>query len=182
MKSIVYIDGTNLLVEMGKAVGIPFRADKMPTPALSLAFQFVAKALEFVRMPVQRKYWFGSYAGNEADDLKHRQALRSMGYEPILFRKNQGREKGVDISLTKEMLVHAFHRNCSCSVLFAGDEDYLSLIQEVKRYDQRVLGYFFQDSTSEELRLAFDEFRDLWHYSAYREMKLHIDEFRTKMA
>ncbi|MBI4626950.1 MAG: NYN domain-containing protein [Verrucomicrobia bacterium] len=72
----------------------------------------------------RRKYWFASYQGNDEDRDRMRHALHEQGFEALLFKKNEGREKGVDISLTKEMLVHAFQRNTVESILVAGDEDY----------------------------------------------------------
>ena len=59
-------------------------------------------------------------------------------FEPVLFQKRDGREKGVDIALTKEMLVNALHQNFDIGFLFAGDKDYVSLVSEVKRYGPRV--------------------------------------------
>src|SRR4051794_12186407 len=41
--------------------------------------------------------------------------------------------KGVDISLTKDMLVQAFLGNYDIAVLVAADGDYLPVVEEVKR-------------------------------------------------
>ena len=65
------------------------------------------------------------------------------------------------------MLVNAFNQNFDVGYLVAGDEDYVGLINEVKRYGPIVRGIFFQHGLSEELRLAFDSFKyfnqDIWN-------------------
>ena len=75
-----------------------------------------------------------------------------------MFRKRNGREKDVDIALTKEMLVNAFQQNCEEVILIAGDEDYVELIEEVKRYGQNIRGAFFKIGLSEHLRISLDQF------------------------
>lgn len=91
--------------------------------------------------------------------------LRQRQFEPVLFqlaKKNKG-EKRVDTALTREMLVNAFDQNFDVGVLVAGDEDYVDLVNEVKRYGPRVHGAFFpKNGMSDELRLQFDKFHNLY--------------------
>jgi uncharacterized LabA/DUF88 family protein len=70
------------------------------------------------------------------------------------------RSKGVDISLATDMLMHAVHGHYDAAVLFAGDGDYLPLVNEVKRCGRVVVVAFFEgvQGLSEELRLAADAF------------------------
>jgi uncharacterized LabA/DUF88 family protein len=56
------------------------------------------------------------------------------------------------------MLVNAFNQNFDIGFLIAGDEDYVGLVNEVKRYGPIVRGAFFEHGLSEELRLACDSF------------------------
>jgi uncharacterized LabA/DUF88 family protein len=65
-----------------------------------------------------------------------------------VFKKDkQGRKtKGVDITLTRDMLSHAFRGNYDVARLIAGDGDYLPLIEEVKRLGKRVQVCFFDMS------------------------------------
>ncbi|HEX9597179.1 MAG TPA: NYN domain-containing protein, partial [Anaerolineales bacterium] len=63
-----------------------------------------------------------------------------------------------DIALTKEMLVNAFHQNFNIGILVSGDEDYVSLVNEVKRYGAVLWGAFFNHGLSNELFLACDHF------------------------
>ena len=57
-----------------------------------------------------------------------------------------------------KMLVNAFNQNFDVSYLIAGDEDYLGVVDEVKRYGPRVHGSFFENGLSPKLRIAFDSF------------------------
>ena len=157
-RMMVFFDGTNFLVQLSKHLGLVFRAEKPPWPAIGLAAELISRHISFKNIKVIRKYWFASYIGSEEFLIEYRSQLRQRGFEPKLFRKRGNREKGVDIALTKEMLVNAFQQNCDLVVLIAGDEDYVELIEEVKRYGQRIHGLFFREGLSEHLRLAFDSF------------------------
>jgi uncharacterized LabA/DUF88 family protein len=79
-----------------------------------------------------------------------------------------------EIALTTDMLSHGYRTNYDVAVLFAGDGDYVPLVEEVKRLGKVVYIMFFQGSgvnmffqgsgVNNELRLASDTF-------------LYIDEF-----
>jgi len=157
-RMMVFVDGTNFLVQLSKHSGLDFRAEKPQWAAISMAAELLKQYNLFKKIKLIRKYWFASYIGSEEFLIEYRSQLRQRGFEPKLFRKRGNREKGVDIALTKEMLVNAFQQNCDLVVLIAGDEDYVELIEEVKRYGQRIHGLFFREGLSEHLRLAFDSF------------------------
>lgn len=83
--------------------------------------------------------------------------LRDLGFHPEVFRKEKGRRsKGVDITLAKDTLSHAFFGNYDVTVLLAGDGDYVPLVSEVKRLGKVVYSVFFKTSMNTELRLASD--------------------------
>src|SRR5262249_28661329 len=93
----------------------------------------------------------------------------ALSFDPQVFKKEaqSQRSKGVDITLTKDMLSHAFLGNYSQALLVAGDADYVSLVQEVKRMGKNVFVAFFSEprfGLSEELRLTADNFcpTELW--------------------
>ena len=157
-----FVDGTNFLIELSKEIDVPFRAERPPLCAFNFAYLLV-KDIEhyFSSNQIIRHYWFGSYQGSDKERKEISSYLRQYNFEPILIQKKKGREKGVDISLTKEMLVNAFNQNFDVGYLIAGDEDYLSLVMETKRYGPRIHGAFFEHGLSEELRIAFDSFREL---------------------
>lgn len=162
---MTFIDGTNFLVELSKELDIKFRAENPPLTALNLAKDLIRWASEWFRDGSSsfisiRKFWFASYTGNDESYKKLRNALRNNEFEPILFKKDRGKpEKGLDIALTKEMLVNAFNGNYDVAILFAGDEDYVGLVNEVKRFGPIINGAFFDHGISDNLRYSFDQFR-----------------------
>ena len=162
---MVFVDGTNLLIEMSKKISIPFRAEKPPFAAIDLAHHIVNSVYKngkgFVKI---RRYWFSSY---RADDKYYNELckyLRKFDFEPVLFKKRKGKEKGVDIALTMEMLINAFNQNFDVGLLIAGDDDYFGLINEVKRYGPIIMGAFFENGLSKRLPIAFDDFQNLDEY------------------
>ncbi|MDQ2934068.1 MAG: NYN domain-containing protein [Chloroflexota bacterium] len=110
----------------------------------------------------RRAYFYTSATADEPDSRVHRLALRALGFEPRLFKRQQGRSKAVDIALTTEVLTLASEDRYELAVIFAGDGDYVPLIEAVKRLGQYVvLGFFAESGLSPELQIAADEFVDL---------------------
>lgn len=113
----------------------------------------------------ERNYYYSSVTGNDADIDSARDALRSIRFTPVIFKKKQGtRAKGVDVCLTKDLLVNAFHNNYDVAVLVAGDGDYVPVIEEVQRFGKHVVVSFFSDpkeGLNMELRRAADQFDSL---------------------
>jgi uncharacterized LabA/DUF88 family protein len=161
---MVFVDGSNFLVQLSKELDIKLRADRPVRSVITLAEKLISKATSISRYASEfahvRRYWFSSYAGNDENHSFLKRILRELDFEPILFKKHQDKkEKGVDIALTKEMLVNAFNSNFDIAILFAGDEDYVSLVNEVKRYGPIIMGSFFSDGLSPNLQYAFDYFQ-----------------------
>jgi uncharacterized LabA/DUF88 family protein len=174
-RAMAFIDGSNLLVELGEQTTARFPADRPNQSHLILGAQTVTKALveQIVAGPVGphqvlRRYWFGSVQGSDEDLLARKQWLRDQNYEAVLFRKKKGRdEKGVDLAVAREMLMHGFNKNYQTAVLVAGDSDYIGLVQDLKRLGLLVVLAFYECSAlSPELRLAADAFVALHHPSA----------------
>lgn len=159
---MVFVDGPNILRESSKELEIDFRADKPPLHALAYAKEIINNIIYKDEILLIRKYWFGSFQGSEEDGQNLRFNLRENGFDPVLFKNIKGKqEKGVDIALTKEMLVNAFHKNFDIGLLIAGDEDYLGLVNEVKRYGPIMRGAFFRHGLAPNLLLEFDDFKYL---------------------
>jgi len=113
-----------------------------------------------------RSHYYTSCIGDDPKQFKTKENLRSLGFHPAVFKKPQSKpkSKGVDITLTKDMLSHAFLNNYHIAVLIAGDGDYVPLIQEVQRLGKVVYVAFFseeQAGLSKELRITADGFYDL---------------------
>lgn len=163
---MAFCDGSNVLTEMGKFFGVPFRSEKPTLRTIQIAKAIIDTArnkiggVQYIR-PI-RSYWFASYVGDDKHHAIYREWLRQCDFEPQLFKKERnGREKGVDINLTRVTLVNAFHRNFDVGFLVAGDEDYVPLVEETKRYGCQMYGQFFPNGLASELRLAFDYFKPL---------------------
>jgi uncharacterized LabA/DUF88 family protein len=164
---MIFVDGSNFLVELSKELDIKFRAEKPPLASFDLAKDLIRWASDMCKRGSSdfitiRKFWFASYAGNEEDYKRLRNALRNNEFEPVLFKKDRDKpEKGLDIALTKEMLINAFNGNFDVAILVAGDEDYVGLVNEVKRFGPFINGIFFSHGLSDNLRYAFDHFQPI---------------------
>ena len=108
-----------------------------------------------------RSYYYTSAPGDKVEPV--REKLRDFGFQPRVFHKSKQEEhaKGVDVTLTKDMLVHAFNRNYDIAVLVSGDADFVPVVEELQRMGRIVLVSFFQQKKcgmSDALRLASDRF------------------------
>jgi uncharacterized LabA/DUF88 family protein len=113
-----------------------------------------------------RAHYYTSVAGDEPRVNEVRSALRQLGFDPEVFKKEAQKEKakGVDIALTKDVLAGAFFNNYEIAVLIAGDGDYLPLIREVKRLGKLFYVAFFAREglgLNPEMRIVADDFVDL---------------------
>ncbi len=166
---MVFVDGTNFLCRMEDCINsrlspgehIKIKADKMEANAINFANNIISNSTPTGKSyNLIRRYWFSSFKGSDQDRKEIGNRLRENDFEPVLFRKRNNREKGVDIALTMSMLTNAFNQNFDIGILFAGDEDYTELVKEVKRYGPQIYGRFFdlEFGLSAELKLAFDHF------------------------
>jgi len=162
---MIFIDGSNLLCEISRRYDLGYTENYKPPPAslLTLADTLINRAIDAgsASFNLIRSYWFGSIQGDDASVRATEQRLRELKYEPRLIKKPSAQrlEKGVDLALGIEMLVHAFHQNYDIGILIAGDKDYVQLVDEVKRFGQVVWGMFFATEAIGEL--PFDEFREI---------------------
>lgn len=113
-----------------------------------------------------RAHYYTSVRGDTPRIDSIRKHLRNLGFQPQVFKRDadQAKAKGVDIALTKDMLSHAFLNNYDVAVLFAGDGDYLPLVQEVQRLGKLVFLVFFDGAGSglnEDLQVQCDQFIEL---------------------
>ena len=79
----------------------------------------------------------------------------------IRGRPGRQRQKGVDVLLAVDMLVGAHNRIFDVAVLVSGDEDFIPVVNEVKRGGVSVVVGGVLASTSVELRRVADRFIDL---------------------
>lgn len=133
-------------------------------PSATAAIQpWTGQHLHLATKPL-RAFYYTSVQGDAMRIQEVRESLRSLMFEPVVIQRlrDQRQSKGVDIALAKDMLVNAFHDNYQVAVLYAGDADYVPLIQEVKRMGKVVyLGFFKDQGLADELRLECDSFFDV---------------------
>jgi uncharacterized LabA/DUF88 family protein len=179
-RMMIFVDGTNFLMELSKELSkikkVNFRADKPPSVVLKISAEMIDPLCRGDGIVKIRRYWFASYKGNDEDCSRLAKELRKNDFEPVLFRKKKGKEKGVDIALAKEMLVNSFNQNFDIALLIAGDEDYVELVTEVKRYGPVIWGAFFTRGLSEKLKIVFDRFIDIGEYNRDR---FNSETYRT---
>jgi hypothetical protein len=172
---MTFMDGENLTIRaqavMSPASGMPqlFEGDHYKRDVFvwlpgMVATERVSVGLIPLQPHAVRAYYYTSLVGSEAEVETVREQLWNLGFEPNVFKKQKNRDKakGVDITLTKDMLSHAYQGNYDTAVLVAGDGDYVPLVEEVKRLGKRVHVAFFDcDGLSPQLKLAADRFNDL---------------------
>lgn len=162
MRIMVFIDGSNYLTQLASFLGGSIQSDKPDGSFLMHAAEMLRRYDDYFankrKGSVIRRYWFGSYTGDECNYDQLRRILHNQYFEPMLFKIRNKKEKGVDIALAKEMLVNAFNQNYDLGLLIAGDADYVGLVNEVKRYGQIIFGRFFENGLSGDLVLACDQF------------------------
>ena len=88
----------------------------------------------------ERCYYYTCTQGDKGQIDEVRDALWESGFSSIVTHKpKNGTAKRVDISLTKDMLVHAFLGNYDIALLVAGDGDFIPVVEEVKRLGKRLV-------------------------------------------
>jgi uncharacterized LabA/DUF88 family protein len=113
-----------------------------------------------------RSHYYTSLVGSHEDIAEVRRQIREVGFHPEVFKrvKNQPKAKGVDITITRDLLAHAFRGNYEIAVLVAGDADYVPVMQELKRVGVMVYVWFFRHPAAgnvEAVREECDKFFNL---------------------
>ncbi len=173
---MLFVDGENLTIraqELAKGPGVGWTLQEGPhymhsvyiwLPSHDPRRYFGASEIPGLRPVALRAYYYTSAVGDDATLQDIRRKLRDLKFDPQVFKKDKATQKtkGVDVTLTKDMLSGAFRDNYDAAVLVAGDADYLPLIREVKRLGKLVCGAFFTGSgLSPEIPLTCDHFWEL---------------------
>jgi uncharacterized LabA/DUF88 family protein len=111
-----------------------------------------------------RSHYYTSLTGDEPKMNDVRKRLRDLAFSPQVFKKSRdkGKGKGVDIALSKDLLVNAFHDSYDVAVLIAGDGDYVPLVEEVKRLGKVVyLVFFEEEGLNQDLWMAADSYFEM---------------------
>lgn len=108
-----------------------------------------------------RAYYFTGVQGNDQDISDTAGKLRALGFTAKVYQREKGKQcpKRVDIALATTMLSHAFDDAFDVAVLVSGDEDFVPMVEELKRRGKQVYGWFFRAPSaglSDELYRSFD--------------------------
>ena len=76
----------------------------------------------------ERVNYYTTVSGDDPKIASVKEALWRLHFAPHVFKKGkrEAKAKGVDIALTRDMLVGAFMGHYETAVLVSGDADYLS--------------------------------------------------------
>ena len=131
--------------------------------------KFCQKLIEKKRLI--RNYYYNAVVGvkQESECYRHQQAffasVQAIPYTELRLGRlvynnwpaTPPYEKGIDIMLTTDLLMHSFKRNYDVVILVAGDTDYVGALQAVKNNGQNVeVALFGKKSSSRPLRDVAD--------------------------
>jgi len=167
---MLFVDGENLTIraqEIAKGKGIEvqngpyFQKDTYIWPELMVQMQIILRGTKI--SPPLRSYYYTSVVGDDAKLSEIRTLLWRIGFHPEVFKKHKNRKsKGVDITLTKDILFHAFMDNYDMAVLVTGDADYLPVIEEIKRQGKILYLVFLEETEMDQnLILSADMFETI---------------------
>jgi uncharacterized LabA/DUF88 family protein len=169
---MMFVDGENFTIrgqELAQRGGLPLASGPFYLKDVFLWFPHIPVACTFNIHDMNqergvRAYYYTSVVGDDDRIGSVKESLWEIGFEPEVFKRQQGqqRSKGVDISLTVDLLGHAYRNGFDAALLVAGDGDYVPLVKEVKRMGKIVDVAFFRESgLNPSLRLACDTFFEL---------------------
>lgn len=160
---MVFVDGENLAIRYGAMIGdsapfghVLFEKDVYVwAPILNLDHHLTVNTI--------RRHYYTSTRGDEVRRNEIHDKLQQIGMQrPHVFPKNKQKgSKRVDISLSVEMLSHAYAGNYDAAVLVAGDEDYVPLVEAVKSQGRQVFIWFVSNGLSLALKRSADYFLNL---------------------
>ena len=157
---MVYIDGSNLYHSLKQAFG---RTD--------VDFSKFSQALVGEDRQLVRTYYYNAPVDQKREPMRYRNqqkffhALRRIDYFELRLGRLVYRgwpsvspfEKGIDIKLGTDMLVHGVSQNYDVAILVSGDTDFVDALQAVKDRGLNVEAALFPSSGSQRLRDVVDK-------------------------
>lgn len=170
---MMFVDGENLAIR-GKEVladllapGNLYVPDVFlwrPNGAPQIAFPELVNQNDYAPRAI-RCHYYTSAKGDEGRLEDLRAQFRAAGSEPEVFKRRDGKSKGVDIALARDFLGHAYKDNYDSAVLVAGDGDYVPLVEDVKRLGKTVaIAFFAGPFVNRRLMVEADSFLDLTNH------------------
>ena len=161
---MVFIDGSNLYHSLKKQFG---RTD------LDIG-KFANKLLD--KRKLTRIYYYNARVGLKEEPERYKQqnaffnSVNSIPYTELrlgrLVYTNWPSvppyEKGTDVQLAVDMIIHSFKANYDVAILVAGDNDFVSALQAVKDNGKHIeVALFGKEGTSRQLRAVADRVLDI---------------------
>ncbi|MCJ7633670.1 NYN domain-containing protein [Candidatus Bathyarchaeota archaeon] len=147
---MVFIDGSNVFHALRRL-------------GLKIDYQKLVNVLVGERTLVRPYY----YASMKVPQIETQYRFhRALGYEgftvitkPVkAVREDVWIEKGVDLALATDMLVSAFRNLFDTAILVSGDQDFVTVLDEVKRLGKKVEVAAFQSTIGNELKVVADRY------------------------
>ncbi|MDO8516968.1 MAG: NYN domain-containing protein [Nanoarchaeota archaeon] len=157
----IFIDGSNLYHSLG---------------GVKINFEKLVKELVKNRILTNAFYYIASLdiASDENRYWKHQKFLAELGKIPgfkvvlCTLRKHKNKDgtfgfdvKGDDIYLANDMLVGAYENLYDTAILVSGDEDFVPIINTLKRLNKKTENAFFMSTSSKKLRKFCDKATNL---------------------
>jgi len=117
-----------------------------------------------IRFTPFRLYCYGTYKGAEREFFRtFEERLKSLkDVETHLYEIGKGkREKGIDVKLATDMLIHAVWDNYDAAILMSGDADFEPVVRRVRDLGKKVYVYFYSFNTADELKKSSDGLIDI---------------------
>lgn len=156
----LYIDGTNLFAGQNELFG----------PKKHLSFEFLIKEInKLVR--VDEIYFYASYMNRKnhlTSRLKDLIAAEALFYREVIHTRNvtfykghrsptSGKEKGVDVHLSVDIVKDAFLKRCNQIVVMTGDADLIYPLEVVKLLKIPTIAFFLPNRFSLEMAYKVDK-------------------------
>ena len=155
---MLFVDGENLTIraqEIARDKDIAlknssyFQKDTYIWPELMFQIETILRGTKIG--PPIRSYYYASVVGDDERLSEIKTRLWRIGFHPEVFKKQKNRKsKGVDITLTKDILFHAFMNNYDMAVIITGDADYLPVIEEIKRQGKLLYLVFIEGTNMDQ--------------------------------
>jgi len=159
-KTILYIDGTNLFAGQNELFG----------PKEYLSFEFLIKEINKL-VKIDKVYFYASYMNRKnhlTPRLKDLIAAEALFYREVIHTKNvtfykghrsptSGKEKGVDVHLSVDIVKDIFLKRCNQVVIMTGDADLIYPLEVVKLLKIPTFAAFLPNRFSLEMSYKVDK-------------------------
>jgi len=159
-KTFLYIDGTNLFAGQNELFG----------PKKYLSFKFLIKEITKL-IEIDEIYFYASYMNRKnhlTSRLKDLIAAEALFYREVIHTRNitfykghrsptSGKEKGVDVHLSVDIVKDIFLKRCSKIVIMTGDADLIYPLEVVKLLKIPTVAVFLPNRFSLEMSYKVDK-------------------------